>query len=145
MLSGLLIVSMFQQFQEHPTYAAWDKNLGKSVHKHFPGWTLGVGGLLALASILPIIVVFILRVTGLSSPHVDYEPGSPMRRVETNASTHPMMVRYHIEINTGHTGIRYRQTRSASPPKDQPETDTETLRYRRSLSPQMLIPNQRPN
>ena len=61
--------------------------------KHFPGWTLAIGGFLALASILPIVVVFVLRVTGLSSPMVDYEPGSPMKRVETNASTHPMMVR----------------------------------------------------
>ena len=51
-----------------------------------------------MASILPIVVVFILRITGLSSPHVDYEPGSPMKRVETNASTHPMMVRNTVEI-----------------------------------------------
>ena len=63
--------------------------------KHFPGWTLAIGGFLALASVLPIVVVFVLRITGLSSPHVDYEPGSPMKRVETNASTHPMMVRPH--------------------------------------------------
>merc|ERR1711884_580478 len=77
--------------QEHPTYAAWDRSIGKAVHKPFPSWTLAIGGCLAMASILPIVVVFILRITGLSSPHVDYEPGSPMKRVETNASTHPMM------------------------------------------------------
>ena len=70
------------------------------MHKHFPGWTLVIGGLLAVASILPILIVFILRITGLSSPHVDYEPGSPMKRVETNASTHPMMVKYKRRTQT---------------------------------------------
>ena len=91
------------------------------MHKPFPGWTLAVGGFLAIASILPILVVFILRITGLSSPHVDYEPGSPMKRVETNASTHPML----------DSSMMVRNTVSGSQPE---------LRLRRSLSPNVPDP-----
>ena len=92
MLFVILVASLIKQFEEHPEYDAWIMELGKTVKKKFPGWTLGVGAILALSSVMPIFIIGILRATGISQPHVDYEPGSPMKRVETNASTHPMMV-----------------------------------------------------
>lgn len=92
MLTVILTWSLVLQFEEHPEYDAWIQNLGGSIKKKFPGWTLGVGAILAISSIVPIVVTAVLRGFGASRPHVDYEPGSPMKRVETNASSHPMMV-----------------------------------------------------
>ena len=96
--------------------------------KHLPAWALVVGGLLAFASIIPIVVVCVLRITGLSSPHVDYQPGSPMKRVETNASTHPMMVNDDT-VETRHV--------FPNPAQAQPGTSNSQfeLRQRRSASP----------
>ena len=54
-----------------------------------------IGAFLALASILPIVIVGLSRFFGCSTAHADYEPGSPMKRVETTASTHPMM---HVSV-----------------------------------------------
>ena len=56
-----------------------------------------IGAFLALASILPIVVIGLSRFFGCSSAHADYEPGSPMKRVETTASTHPMM---HVSVSS---------------------------------------------
>ena len=93
LLTVILVWSLILEVQDHPEYSAWIQSLGKSVHKKFPGWTIGIGSLLALTSVMPIGLIAVLRATGLSKPHVDYEPGTPMKRVETNASTHPMMVK----------------------------------------------------
>ena len=62
-----------------------------SMKKEFPSWTLGIGTILALASILPILFVAIFRKLGITKPHVDYEAGSRLKRIETNASTAPML------------------------------------------------------
>ena len=59
--------------------------------KKFPSWTLGVATILALASVMPIVFVAVLRKLGITKPHVDYEAGSPLKRIETNASSAPMM------------------------------------------------------
>ena len=64
---------------------------GKSEKKKFPNWTLGVATILALASVMPIVFVAVLRKLGITKPHVDYEAGSPLKRIETNASSAPMM------------------------------------------------------
>ena len=64
---------------------------GKSEKKAFPSWTLGIGTILALASVVPIVFVALFRKLGITRPHVDYEAGSPLKRIETNASNAPMM------------------------------------------------------
>ena len=56
-----------------------------------------IGAFLALASIFPIVVIGLSRFFGCSTAHADYEPGSPMKRVETTASTHPMM---HVSVSS---------------------------------------------
>ena len=56
-----------------------------------------IGAILALASIFPIVVIGLSRFFGCSTAHADYEPGSPMKRVETTASTHPMM---HVSVSS---------------------------------------------
>ena len=121
---------MFQTFfQDTPFYKAWDKDIGIAVDKHLPAWALVVGGLLAFASIIPIVVVCILRITGLSSPHVDYQPGSPMKRVETNASTHPMMV----NDDTVETSFAFPSNSAQAQPGS--SNSQSELRQRRSASP----------
>ena len=40
---------------------------------------------------MPIVFVAVLRKLGITKPHVDYEAGSPLKRIETNASSAPMM------------------------------------------------------
>ena len=63
----------------------------KSEKQPYPTWVLVVSFLLAVTSVIPMIVVAVLRMTGLlkfdSSQYT-----APMRRTDTNASTHPMMV-----------------------------------------------------
>jgi hypothetical protein len=63
-----------------------------SEKKAYPGWTMGVAFILATSSVMPIIVIALMRITNCSKPHADYQPGTPMKRVDTTASTNPMMV-----------------------------------------------------
>ena len=57
----------------------------------YPGWTLAIGGFLAIASFIPIGFVACSRRFGFSSPHANYEAGSPLKRIDTNASNNPMI------------------------------------------------------
>lgn len=91
LLTLILAASLINQFRNPPTYSAWNKDKAKSEQKDFPEWSLMIGAFLALASIFPIVVIGLSRFFGCSTAHADYEPGSPMKRVETTASTHPMM------------------------------------------------------
>lgn len=92
MLAGILVSSIFFHIKHHPTYSAWQQDIAKAVKKEFPGWALGVGSFLAVISIVPIVGVAVFRIIGWSKPHPTYQPGAPMKRVETNASTRPMIV-----------------------------------------------------
>ena len=63
----------------------------KSEKVPYPTWCLAIAFILAITSVIPIVVVAVLRITGLSK--VDQsDQTAPMRRTDTNASTHPMMV-----------------------------------------------------
>jgi len=91
MLTGLLLMSIIKTITSSPEYSAWIEADGKSEKKKFPAWTLGVATILSLASVMPIVLVALLRKLGITKPHVDYEAGSPLKRIETNASSAPMM------------------------------------------------------
>merc|ERR1712156_1359981 len=78
-------------FTTMPEYSAWIEEDGNSKKKEFPSWTLGIGSIPALASILPIVFVALFRKLGITRPHVDYEAGSPLKRIETNASNAPTL------------------------------------------------------
>ena len=77
---------------------------GKSVTKPLPGWCLAIGICLSFASLCPILGVGICRITGCTKAHTDYTAGSPLKRIETNASTHPMMA--HVSFTDLETQIR---------------------------------------
>ena len=57
----------------------------------YPTWILVIAFFLAILSVIPMILVAVLRMAGLLK--VDQSQyTAPMRRTDTNASTHPMMV-----------------------------------------------------
>ena len=91
LLIVILFMSIFKTFTTTPEYSAWIEGEGNSKKKKFPSWTLGIGTILALASILPIVFVALFRKLGITRPHVDYEAGSHLKRIETNASNAPML------------------------------------------------------
>ena len=91
LLIVILFMSIFKTFTTTPEYSAWIEGDGNSEKKKFPSWTLGIGTILALASILPIVFVALFRKLGITRPHVDYEAGSHLKRIETNASNAPML------------------------------------------------------
>ena len=112
LLTLLVLLSVYKQlFSKAPEYDAWIAEAGKSIKKEFPAWTLVLGAILAVASIMPIVFVAIFRKLGITRPHVDYEAGSPLKRIETNASTGPMLrensmattvifKNFHFELNS---------------------------------------------
>jgi hypothetical protein len=65
----------------------------------YPGWAMFIGGTLAVSSLIPIVLIAVLRYFKI--PFLD--PGtSGMRRIETTASTKPMLpqaqVSAHVSI-----------------------------------------------
>merc|ERR1712083_1280555 len=115
----ILFMSIFKTFTTMPEYAAWIEENGNSEKKQFPAWSLGIGTILALASILPILFVALFRKLGITRPHVDYEAGSPLKRIETNASTAPML--RENSMATTH-GFEYRDN---SPERDSENGDED--------------------
>lgn len=90
LLVGILIASIIFQLTSSPRYSAWNKNTGKSDKQDYPTWTLVIAFLLAIASVVPMILIAVLRFFGFLK--VDQSAyTAPMRRTDTNASTHPMM------------------------------------------------------
>jgi len=120
LLTLLVLLSVYKQlFSKTPEYDAWIAEAGKSIKKEFPAWTLVLGAILAVASIMPIVFVAIFRKLGITRPHVDYEAGSPLKRIETNASTAPML--RENSMATTH-GFEYRDN---SPERDSENGDED--------------------
>ncbi|XP_040565853.1 sodium-dependent neutral amino acid transporter B(0)AT3 [Lepeophtheirus salmonis] len=86
-LSMVLIMSIYSQIKNTPTYNAWNKELGKGVKVEFPNWTMVIALFLALMSILPIILYgFLNKFFGFS---VFGSKSFP--RINTSASNQPML------------------------------------------------------
>lgn len=72
-----------------PEYTAWNKEKAQAEKKEYPPVAIALAIILPLASVVPIVVVAILRALKISRPDpTDYKV--PMSRVDTNASTLPM-------------------------------------------------------
>lgn len=63
---------------------------GHSVEKEYPGWCMVFAFFLSIASIVPMVVIGVLRALKINVLPVN-ATASPMKRVATNASTRPMM------------------------------------------------------
>jgi len=100
LITILVITSVINQFKEHPKYDAYRVEIATHVKVPYPGWTLTIGGFLAIASFIPIGFVACSRRFGFSSPHANYEAGSPLKRIDTNASNNPMIHDYQDEIRS---------------------------------------------
>jgi hypothetical protein len=78
-------------------------NSGRKKFYNIGPRVLVIAFLLAITSVIPIIVVAVLRMSGIlkfdSSQYT-----VPMRRTDTNASTHPMMVRHFFYSDNFYSG-----------------------------------------
>lgn len=89
LLSLVLVASVITQAIKTPTYVAWNAHKAEAENKEYPPFAIGLAFILALASVVPIIVVAVLRMLKISTPDpTDYK--TQMSRVSTNASTLPM-------------------------------------------------------
>lgn len=63
---------------------------GITVPMEYPGWVMGVALAIVLASVLPIIAVFLLRRFQILKYDMDIHQGA-IRRIDTTVSTKEMM------------------------------------------------------
>ncbi|XP_014260185.1 sodium- and chloride-dependent transporter XTRP3 [Cimex lectularius] len=89
-MTCILISSIAFRIIKKSTYMAWDKNKGETVELEYPGWVMAIALCIVLASILPIICVFLLRRFQFLKLDVDIHQGA-IRRIDTTVSTREMM------------------------------------------------------
>ncbi|KAF6197705.1 hypothetical protein GE061_008671, partial [Apolygus lucorum] len=89
-MTVILASSIVAKIVEKPTYMAWDKDKGITVPLEYPGWVMGIALGIVLASVLPIILVFLLRRFQILKFDVDIHQGA-IRRIDTTVSTKEMM------------------------------------------------------
>ncbi|CAB0015460.1 unnamed protein product, partial [Nesidiocoris tenuis] len=89
-MTVILLSSIIAKIVQTPTYMAWDKDKGITVEMEYPGWVLGIALAIVLASVLPIIAIFLLRRFQILKFDVDIHQGA-IRRIETTASTKEMI------------------------------------------------------
>lgn len=63
----------------------------------YPGWVMAIAVVIVLASILPIILVFLLRRFQILKLDVDIHQGA-IRRIDTTVSTKEMIA--DVDVNT---------------------------------------------
>ncbi|XP_011173559.1 sodium- and chloride-dependent transporter XTRP3 [Solenopsis invicta] len=89
-MAGILLFSVGSMFITKPQYSAWNATTGEAKKTDYPGWVLGIAGIIILAGIAPIPIVYILRRFQLVKLDVDIHQGS-IRRIDTTVSTKEMM------------------------------------------------------
>lgn len=89
-MSAILVSSLVQMLIEHPTYSAWDAATGSAKKTKYPNWVLAIAVCMVAASVLPILLVYLLRRFQILQVDLDIHQGS-IRRNETTASTKEMM------------------------------------------------------
>ncbi|CAL8102338.1 unnamed protein product [Orchesella dallaii] len=88
----LLVGSFWEKVRTSPTYDAWSKEKGDTHLLAFPGWTMGVALFLIILGVLPIFIVWMMNVFNILGPSGRPRSASTtMRRIDTSASTRPMM------------------------------------------------------
>lgn len=66
----------------------------------FPGWTMGIALFLIIMGVLPILIVWLMNVFNILGPSGRARSASTtMRRIDTSASTRPMMDDYEVRLD----------------------------------------------
>ncbi|XP_054276986.1 sodium-dependent neutral amino acid transporter B(0)AT3 isoform X2 [Macrosteles quadrilineatus] len=86
----ILASSIAFRIIEKPSYHAWNGELGQTEEKPYPGWVLVIAVLMIIASVIPILLVFLLRRFQCLKFDVDIHQGA-IRRIDTTVSTKEMM------------------------------------------------------
>ncbi|XP_073987596.1 sodium-dependent neutral amino acid transporter B(0)AT3 [Rhodnius prolixus] len=89
-MSCILVSSVLFMIINKPRYMAWDKEIGQTKEMQYPGWVMAIAVVIVLASILPIILVFLLRRFQILKLDVDIHQGA-IRRIDTTVSTKEMI------------------------------------------------------
>uniref|UniRef100_A0A4D5R9I8 Transporter n=1 Tax=Scolopendra viridis TaxID=118503 RepID=A0A4D5R9I8_SCOVI len=85
----VFVSSIIYRVHHPPTYKAWDAKLGQTEEQYYPDWVAGVCSLLVLSSVLPILLVFLMRLFKCQKLEADI-PVS-IKRIGTTVSTTGMM------------------------------------------------------
>ncbi|XP_075216196.1 sodium-dependent neutral amino acid transporter B(0)AT3 [Lycorma delicatula] len=89
-MSCILVSSIVFRILKPNTYMAWDANRGETVETQYPTWVMVIACSMITASILPIVLVFLLRRFQCLKLDVDIHQGA-IRRIDTTVSTKEMM------------------------------------------------------
>eukprot|EP00088_Acartia_fossae_P020275 TRINITY_DN21906_c0_g1_i2.p1 TRINITY_DN21906_c0_g1~~TRINITY_DN21906_c0_g1_i2.p1 ORF type:complete len:168 (-),score=22.81 TRINITY_DN21906_c0_g1_i2:126-629(-) len=92
-MSLIVLSSIYSMFTKYPTYKAWNREKAETEELTYPGWSLGLAAILAVASLVPIFIGLCMWARRGCRRHErpgDYQPGF-FHRVDTTASTRPML------------------------------------------------------
>jgi solute carrier family 6 amino acid/orphan transporter-like 15/16/17/18/20 len=90
LMSAVIASSIYFMLTNNPKYSAWNKELAKSEDREYSHTGLVFAAILAISSLIPIAGGAILHVVRRLQ-NENYYQSSMIHRVDTNASTHPMM------------------------------------------------------
>lgn len=94
----ILISSIVSMVIKHPEYSAWSAEKGMTVKTPYPGWVLVIAGVMVLAGILPIPIVFLLRRYQILKMDINIHEGS-IRRIDTTVSTKEMITDVDVSVS----------------------------------------------
>lgn len=90
LMAAIIASSMYFMLTNTPTYSAWNKEKATSENKEYSHGGLVAACVLAVSSLVPIVIGAALHfIRKFRNPN--YYQSSVIHRVDTNASTHPMM------------------------------------------------------
>jgi len=90
LMSAVIASSIYFMLTNNPKYSAWNKEQAKSEDREYSHTGLVFAAILAISSLIPIAGGAILHVVRRLQ-NENYYQSSVIHRVDTNASTHPMM------------------------------------------------------
>ena len=61
LVAAIMVSSVISEVVNTPMYKAWNRETAESEDRTYPGWCLGIAVALALGSIMPLVVIAILR------------------------------------------------------------------------------------
>ncbi|XP_014270425.1 sodium-dependent neutral amino acid transporter B(0)AT3 isoform X1 [Halyomorpha halys] len=89
-MSCILVSSIIFRIINKSVYSAWDKDKGETVEKEYPNWVMGIAVAIISSTVLPIVLVFLLRRFQVVKLDVDIHQGA-IRRIDTTVSTKEMI------------------------------------------------------
>ncbi|OXA63882.1 sodium- and chloride-dependent transporter XTRP3 isoform X2 [Folsomia candida] len=93
----LLVGSLIEKVRNSPVYDAWDSEKGETHLLPYPGWCMCIALALIIVGIVPIIAGWLMDRFNILGPSGRPRSASTtMRRIDTAASTRPMMEDYEV-------------------------------------------------